>query len=357
MGPLPRTWGCTPRSPCWASEPTIRSEPWERSGNRVGLAWRREYSCALQCDIGPRRTAVATWGRQTMVRSGTLLIGIVVQVACSGEQDTALPGRHVGSIADAGVGDVAEASHDAPSTCTPRTCLQLGASCGSAPDACGYKVECGDCPTGQTCGGAGVNVCGTGTCIAKTCTQLGASCGYVSDGCSQAIDCGACPAPLTCGGGGDLNQCGCPQKSCAQLGASCGTVPGACGVVIACGDCPTGQTCGGGGVPNQCAGSGGGGGAAGTGGAPGNGGAAGTGGAPGKGGAPGTGGSPPCTCDYGSGKCTDSCDQPCNDGDSCAVNAVCEGGECLCVTSKVCGGYNCCASASDVCCGTQCCSP
>ncbi|MBI5534497.1 MAG: hypothetical protein HY898_17360 [Deltaproteobacteria bacterium] len=135
--------------------------------------------------------------------------------------------------------------------CVPKTCAQLTAECGSVPDGCGGKVDCGTCKTGQLCGGGGANKCGTNACVPKTCAQVGASCGFASDGCATAIDCGGCTPPAQCGGTGKLNECGCQPKSCAQLGVTCGTVPDGCGAVKDCGSCPSGQTCGGGG-PNLC---------------------------------------------------------------------------------------------------------
>jgi len=145
--------------------------------------------------------------------------------------------------------DVAEDT--APVECVPKTCAQLEANCGSAPDGCGEKIECGDCPDGQTCGGGGTNKCGTDDCFPKSCVQVGAQCGYASDGCATAIDCGTCAAPETCGGSGKINECGCTPKTCSQLGASCGTVPDGCRGTKDCGDCTGGQVCGGGG-PNVC---------------------------------------------------------------------------------------------------------
>ncbi|MBI5534049.1 MAG: hypothetical protein HY898_15110 [Deltaproteobacteria bacterium] len=137
-------------------------------------------------------------------------------------------------------------------TCMPKTCAQLGANCGEAPDGCGGKIECGTCQSGQICGGGGgSNKCGVNPCYPKTCAQVGATCGLATDGCALVIDCGFCPAPLTCGGGGKEGQCGCAPKTCAQIGASCGTAPDGCGGVVDCGSCASGQTCGGGGT-NQC---------------------------------------------------------------------------------------------------------
>lgn len=164
--------------------------------------------------------------------------------ACGGEPDgEALP-------PDASFDGAGEPDGAVPS-CTPKTCGQLGAECGSVPDGCGGKVSCGGCADGETCGGGGPNLCGTASCRPKTCPALGASCGYVSDGCSEAIDCGGCPVPETCGGAGKANQCGCTPRTCGQLGASCGNAPDGCGGVVSCGTCPSGQTCGGAG-PNRC---------------------------------------------------------------------------------------------------------
>ncbi|HQK20349.1 MAG TPA: hypothetical protein PLJ27_23020, partial [Polyangiaceae bacterium] len=140
-----------------------------------------------------------------------------------------------------------------PVACKPKSCVQVGATCGSIPDGCGDKVECGTCPAGQFCGGAGPNTCGTERCIPKTCLQLNAQCGWVSDQCGEAIDCGGCAYPQTCGGGGENNECGCTPKTCSQLGVNCGTVLDGCDGTLNCGECDPGQICGGAG-PNLCGG-------------------------------------------------------------------------------------------------------
>ena len=44
--------------------------------------------------------------------------------------------------------------------CTPRNCMQAGAQCGIIGDGCGSTVDCGPCPDGTSCGGAGANLCG-----------------------------------------------------------------------------------------------------------------------------------------------------------------------------------------------------
>jgi len=35
--------------------------------------------------------------------------------------------------------------------CSPRSCIDVGRSCGTFNDGCGYTIDCGDCPEGQNC--------------------------------------------------------------------------------------------------------------------------------------------------------------------------------------------------------------
>jgi len=144
--------------------------------------------------------------------------------------------------------------------CTPRTCAQLGASCGVQGDGCGgLTASCGTCAAPASCGGGGVaNQCGTSPCVPRSCGAAMASCGQVGDGCGGlTASCGTCTAPLTCGGGGTSNACGqptgCVPRTCAQLGATCGIQGDGCGGLTAnCGTCTAPDICGGSGVPNQC---------------------------------------------------------------------------------------------------------
>jgi hypothetical protein len=148
-------------------------------------------------------------------------------------------------------------------SCAPRTCQQQNIGCGPAGDGCGHSLDCGPCPTGQTCGGGGTPYqCGApptgGGCAPLTCARLGLGCGPAGDGCGGQLDCGTCTAPQTCGGGGVPGQCGmpppgvCVPETCQQQNINCGPAGDGCGDVIACGTCPTGQACGAGGVPGQC---------------------------------------------------------------------------------------------------------
>jgi len=60
--------------------------------------------------------------------------------------------------------------------CTPRTCAQQSVSCGPAGDGCGGLLDCGSCPSGQSCGGGGVpGKCGTTQCTPRPVPPRGSS--------------------------------------------------------------------------------------------------------------------------------------------------------------------------------------
>jgi hypothetical protein len=139
---------------------------------------------------------------------------------------------------------------------TAVTCESQGANCGPISDGCGGILQCGDCPSGQTCGGSGMpSVCGAPPCTAKTCADLGFDCGPAGDGCGNTLDCGTCTAPDTCGGGGP-GLCGhtttCTPKTCADQGFNCGPAGDGCGNQLNCGTCTAPATCGGGGMASVC---------------------------------------------------------------------------------------------------------
>src|SRR6202012_410331 len=78
--------------------------------------------------------------------------------------------------------------------CTPTTCAAAGVACGPASDGRGHLLQCGTCPPGQYCGGAGPGQCGTSTnCTPETCTSQSIECGQDGDGCGNTINCGNCP--------------------------------------------------------------------------------------------------------------------------------------------------------------------
>lgn len=134
-----------------------------------------------------------------MHRSFALLfLGTAILVSCASNTDdsSALPNPP----GDSGVGGGSDAATGGSSggDCSPKTCAQLNANCGIAPDTCGGSVDCGSCAVGSTCGAQAPNECGSGTCTPRTCVQLGSACGVVSDGCAAVIDCGSCPPNQVC---------------------------------------------------------------------------------------------------------------------------------------------------------------
>ncbi|HXU80476.1 MAG TPA: hypothetical protein VN914_03725, partial [Polyangia bacterium] len=107
-------------------------------------------------------------------------------------------------LGDAGVyPDAPPGGRDA---CVPLTCDPAGGRyCGKIGDGCGTPLDCGDCTGALTCGGGGIDhVCGKPvdpSCQPISCTQPGGRiCGRVGDGCGRALDCGGCPSGQTCGG-------------------------------------------------------------------------------------------------------------------------------------------------------------
>jgi hypothetical protein len=147
--------------------------------------------------------------------------------------------------------------------CKPLTCAEENLACGPSGDGCGNVIQCGPCPSGQTCGGAGVpGQCGkpdAGACVPETCAAQHIGCGPAGDGCGHEIQCGPC-SDGTCGGGGIPSQCGqpltnqCEPQTCATQQIGCGPAGDGCGNLIQCGPCAAGQSCGGGGTPGQCGG-------------------------------------------------------------------------------------------------------
>ncbi|HTB74731.1 MAG TPA: hypothetical protein VK762_15885, partial [Polyangiaceae bacterium] len=168
---------------------------------------------------------------------------------------------------------------DGGAFCTPKTCADFpSGTCGQQSDGClGLTTDCGSCTLPQYCGGGGPSLCGgdltktpdgAAPCTPKSCTDLGYTCGQASDGCGGVtVSCGTCTSPQYCGGGGS-NLCGgntglapdggslftCVPKSCSAQGATCGKLGDGCGgVTAACGTCTSPTFCGGGGA-NVCGG-------------------------------------------------------------------------------------------------------
>jgi len=98
--------------------------------------------------------------------------------------------------------------------CKPKTCAQLGYSCGPNNDGCGNVIMCGSCTKPEFCGGGGYSKCGEGggdggpfigpdggvVCTPTTCPKLGFNCGPAGDGCGGLLQCGTCGMGEICGG-------------------------------------------------------------------------------------------------------------------------------------------------------------
>jgi hypothetical protein len=148
--------------------------------------------------------------------------------------------------------------------CKPVSCDSPGGRfCGTIGDGCGKMLDCGDCPGTMVCGGAGTpNLCGGGaSCTPITCDSPGGRfCGKIGDGCGKMLDCGACTgAGEVCGGAGTPSLCaggsGCTPLTCEVMGGRfCGMIGDGCGKMLDCGDCPGGGVCGGAGTANVCSG-------------------------------------------------------------------------------------------------------
>src|SRR5580700_5390271 len=154
--------------------------------------------------------------------------------------------------------------------CVPKTCVELGLTCGSNADGCGGVLDCGTCTAPAVCGGGGFSVCGgpagaeggtLAACVPATCSSLGVGCGTAGDGCGGTLACGTCAAPAFCGGGG-FSVCGgssapgatpvCAPATCRSLGFNCGPAGDGCGNLLQCGACGGADVCGGGGTPGVC---------------------------------------------------------------------------------------------------------
>src|SRR5690349_18837718 len=79
-------------------------------------------------------------------------------------------GTSTGSVGAAGsAGSTGAFNTDGGPCSTAITCAGAGANCGPLADGCGGIIQCGTCPSGQTCGGSGMSsVCGTPACTPKT---------------------------------------------------------------------------------------------------------------------------------------------------------------------------------------------
>ena len=165
--------------------------------------------------------------RMTLAPVATVTAVLIGLVACSsgnGPTGGADAGATAGAGGLTGIWTGLNGGDGSAAGC-PSSCAELGANCGTVTDTpCGGVVDCGNCPVGQVCGGAGVhNRCARGTsadgCAPLTCAEQGVSCGPAGDGCDGILSCGTCMAPQSCGGSPSKpGECGCTGV-CAQIPA------------------------------------------------------------------------------------------------------------------------------------------
>ena len=149
-------------------------------------------------------------------------------------------GHHNGTGNTDGAGGTTDTggTGDGNAGCGLVTCASQHATCGPIGDGCGGVIDCGTCTPPDTCGGGGTlfqcgsgggSGSGSGTCTPRTCAQAGAQCGVVADGCGGVTaDCGTCPSGQICGGAGVANQCATPPCSgplCSMVNACTGMTP------------------------------------------------------------------------------------------------------------------------------------
>jgi len=127
-----------------------------------------------------------------------------------------------------------------------------GQYCGVIGDGCTGNINCGDCPTGQSCLGG---VCGSGRgydagALTSCVVTGGTYCGDIGNGAGGKLACGACQSGWTCTRGvctGDPTIC--TPRSCGSGSSKyCGTIGDDCGHAKDCGGCAADQVC----TNNQC---------------------------------------------------------------------------------------------------------
>jgi hypothetical protein len=107
------------------------------------------------------------------------------------------------TLGDAGTPEAGSFGDATPDACVPKTCTDLGYTCGKNGDGCGGTVDCGTCTSLEYCGGGGYSKCGgsngmqpdgapIANCTPATCQSLNIKCGQTGDGCGNTLDCGSC---------------------------------------------------------------------------------------------------------------------------------------------------------------------
>ncbi|HET8940147.1 MAG TPA: hypothetical protein VFN67_42190 [Polyangiales bacterium] len=130
---------------------------------------------------------------------------------------------------------------------TPASTVCAG-KCGSLPDGCGGVYQCSSGNGGVTCTGTEycgankqANKCGIPpvSCVPKSCAELGHTCGLASDGCGHVLNCWTeCAGNTSCTGScGNASACLADSGSGAQTcvsgsptctGSLCAAVPNNC---------------------------------------------------------------------------------------------------------------------------------
>lgn len=143
------------------------------------------------------------------MRLRTLLIAAILVAGCRGPGNVSTPPEQIAESGGGGGGGAVGTGDGDSDNCIPITCAAAAKNCGALADGCGGTLDCGTCPSGETCGAGGsANVCGVGVCTPTTCAVEQKNCGMISDGCSGVLECGTCNQPDFCGGTGAKNVCG-----------------------------------------------------------------------------------------------------------------------------------------------------
>jgi hypothetical protein len=142
---------------------------------------------------------------------------VFVASSCGSDGEAVFPNDSGFGVDEGGLFGDDSGFFDGASGCTPKTCSDLGYTCGPNGDGCGGLIDCGMCTAPQFCGGGGYSICGGNSgllpdgapmCTPTTCQQLGFNCGPAGDGCGGLLQCGSCNMPDICGGGGKPSVCG-----------------------------------------------------------------------------------------------------------------------------------------------------
>ena len=238
---------------------------------RVGAVWTRYWRRA---PVQLRGEEDVHSNTLTQIAAG-ILAGFLA-LACSAKPevvtdtgDTDQSGGKSGNNSDGKGGANIQIGDDGGAGSQNGSCKKTceAGECGPVADGCGDFVECGGCKAPEICGGGGeASRCGVPDtepppeCEPKTCDDLGASCGLQSDGCGNVLDCwsdaakasGAeahCPDPTEqCVEGQCTNTSSCTKLTCKDYDGSdgtCGPVSDGCGGTLECGfECAEEEICG-----------------------------------------------------------------------------------------------------------------